>query len=148
MTKEETVKIMAMLNAFYAGGKNDPKTQAQAWYLILQKYDYKVAEAAVLNYAENDTRDYATFPAVGKIVAEIKKEMQRRIAPVGEITYSLQYGKAYRALTEQARLLISEEVYNEWLHKNAEELPAKLPLLAEMLEQRQPQIGGAYGQDQ
>ena len=147
MTKEETVKIMAMLGAFYAGGKNDPQMQAQAWHLILQKYDYHIAEVAVLNYAENDTREYATFPAVGRIVAEIKAEMQRRKAPVGEITYSLQYGKHYEDLSDGAKHLISEEVYNEWLSKNAEELPAKLPLLAEMLGQRQPQIERNYGQD-
>ena len=147
MTKEETVKIMAMLGAFYAGGKNEPKVQAQAWHLILQKYDYKVAECAVLNFAENDTREYATFPAVGKIVAEIKAEVKRRKAPVGEITYALQYGKDYSQLSDNAKLLISEEVYSEWLSKNAEELPAKLPLLAEMLTQRQPQIERKYGKD-
>ena len=147
MTKEETVRIMAMLGAFYAGGKNEPKVQAQAWHLILQKYDYKIAENAVLNFAENDTREYATFPAVGKIVEEIKAEEYRRKKPVGEITYSLQYGKEYQSLSKEAKYLISEEVYNEWLNKDAAELPTKLPLLAEMLKQRQPQIERYYGKD-
>lgn len=147
MTKEETIKIMAMLSAFYAGGKNDPKVQAQAWHLILQKYDYKIAESAVLRYAENDTRDYATFPALGKIVAEIREEMKLRKAPVREITYSLQYGKDYNALSEQARLLISEEMYEKWLEIDAEHLSKIITQLVEILEQRQPQIGGGYGQD-
>lgn len=147
MTKEETIKIMAMLGAFYSGGNNNPKLQAEAWHLILQKYDYHIAECAVLKFAEDDTREYATFPAVGKIVAEIKAEEKRRKAPIGEITYSLQYGKPYESLSDNARLIISEEVYNEWLSKNAEELPMKLPLLSEMLKSRQPQLERNYGED-
>lgn len=149
MTKEETIKILAMLNAFYSGGKGDPKLQAEAWHLILQKYDYDIASQAVLNYAENDVREYAQFPAVGRIVQQIKEEAKRRAAPVGEITTALQYGRAYSELSDNARLLISQEVYNEWLSKNAEELPTKLPLLAEMLKAKQPQLIGAdYGKDQ
>ncbi len=147
MTKQETVKIMAMLNAFYAGGKGDARLQAEAWYRILHKYDYDDAQAAVLHFAENDTRDYATFPAVGKIVEGIRLEEKRRKAPVGEITSALQYGREYRQLSEAARSIISEEIYNEWLDKNAEELPAKLPLLAEMLKQKRPRIEGTYGED-
>lgn len=147
MTKEETIKIMAMLNAFYAGGKGDPKLQAEAWHLILNRYEYGDAQVAVLNFAENDTRDYATFPTVGKIIDEIRKEVKRRKAPVGEITYSLQYGKPYLELSDTAQSIISEEVYNDWLSKDAEELPSKLPLLAEMLKRKTPQIGDGYGKD-
>ena len=51
MTKEECVKIMAMLGAFYSGGKNDPKIQAAAWYKILYKYDFETADKAVLKQA-------------------------------------------------------------------------------------------------
>ena len=121
MTKEETVRIMAMLGAFYGGGKTDPKAQASAWHAILQKYDYKIAERAVLNFAENDVRDYATFPAVGKIVQAIKSEVATINAPINQIIRNIAYGRAYSLLSDNAKNLISEEKYDEWLQMDAEE---------------------------
>lgn len=120
MTKTETIQIMAMLGAFYSGGKNDPKLQAEAWHLILGKYPYRVAEQAVLHFVENDTREYATFPAVGKIVEEIKKEQERINKPIGEIVKNISYGREYAYLTNEAKALISEEKYNAWLNIDAE----------------------------
>ena len=125
MTKEECVKIMAMLGAFYSGGKNDPKIQAQAWYLILGKYDYSITERAVLHFAENDTRDYATFPTVGRIVTEIKAEQLRIERPIKEIIRSVSYGYEYDTLTDDAKRLIWESLYNEWLNMDAEEFANK-----------------------
>lgn len=116
MTKEETVKIMAMLGAFYSGGKNDPRMQAQAWHLILQKYEYIDAEAAVLRFAENDTRDYATFPSVGKIVEAIREETKVREKPIKEVLRCVTYGKSYGELDIEARKLISADEYNTWLN--------------------------------
>lgn len=120
MTKTETIQIMAMLGAFYSGGKNDPKLQAEAWYLILQKYDFKTAQKAVLNYAENDVRDYATFPAVGVIVKEIRCQQMREARPVREVIRRISYGQGYDELTDDARNIISEDKYNEWLKVDAE----------------------------
>lgn len=134
MTKEETVKIMAMLGAFYSGGKNDPKIQAQAWHLILGKYPYGIAESAVLNFAENDTREYATFPTVGTIVAEIKAEQRRIERPIKEIVKAISYGYGYEQLTEVAKRNITEEHYNEWLNMDAEEFANKVNAFTEMLK--------------
>lgn len=120
MTKTETIQIMAMLGAFYSGGKNDPKLQAEAWYLILQKYDFKTAQKAVLNYAENDVRDYATFPAVGVIVKEIRCQQKREARPIREIIRSISYGKEYEELGDEAQKMISEDKYNDWLNVDAE----------------------------
>ena len=119
MTKEETVKIMAVLGAFYAGGKNDPKQQATAWHMILAKYDFDVALQAVLHYAENDTREYATFPTVGNIVKAIKDEICRRKKPIDEVIISISYGRNYAMLSKEAKALIPEDKYNTWLEVDA-----------------------------
>ena len=143
MTKEETIKILAMLGAFYGGGKADPVAQANAWHAILRKYDYKTAEQAVLNFAENDVRDYATFPAVGKIVQAIRQEDKNRIAPVKEIVRAVSYGWQYSQLSDTARLNISEERYNEWLNMNAEEFQSRMRELSESIRTDKPRLGGS-----
>ena len=120
MTKSETIKILAMLGAFYSGSKNDAKLQAEAWHLILQKYDYQAAQQAVLNFAENDVRDYATFPAVGVIVKEIRDQQMREARPIREVIRGISYGKGYLELSTEAKNMISEEKYNEWLAVDAE----------------------------
>lgn len=134
MTKEETLAIMALLGAFYAGGKNDPKMQAQAWHMILYKYDFDVAKNAVIHYAENDTRDYATFPAVGRVVAEIKEEEHRRAKPINEILNAVSYGRDYKVLSEGAKQLVTEEMYDEWIKVDAEEFQRDTPKYAEILK--------------
>lgn len=133
MTKEETMKIMSMLGAFYSGSKNNPKLQAEAWHLILQKYDYKTAQAAVLHFAENDRRDYATFPAVGVIVNEINLQKQREARPVREIIRRISYGQGYEELSDDAKRLISPGIYDKWLHIDAEEFASKADSFAELL---------------
>lgn len=140
MTKDETVKIMAMLGAFYSGGKNDPKMQAQAWHLILGKYPYRLAEQAVLHYAENDTREYAAFPTAGAIVTEIKAEQMRMEKPIKEIVRAIAYGYDHTQLSDGARQLISEEMYNEWLAMDAEEYGSKMDMLADILKGNQQNL--------
>ena len=131
---------MAMLGAFYSGGKNDPKMQAEAWYLILEKYPYRIAEQAVLHFAENDTREYATFPTVGKIVEGIKAEQTRIDKPIGEIIRNISYGRDYIQLTKEAKMLIGEETYEEWLNMNAEEFANKSNILADLLKGNQQML--------
>lgn len=134
MNKTECIKIMAILGAFYSGGKNDPKAQAAAWYLILGKYDYRIAEQAVLHFAENDTREYATFPTVGAIVTEIKATQWRIYQPVNEIIRCVSYGKDYMQLSDRAKRLISESTYNEWLAMDAEVFAENIPKYREALK--------------
>lgn len=133
MSKQEVIMIMAMLGAFYSGGKNDPKTQADAWYHILYKYDFNTAQKAVLNFAENDVRDYATFPAVGVIVKEIKAQKAREEKPIREVIKSIAYGKTYEDISDTAKSIISEEKYNEWVAINAEEFASKADQFADAL---------------
>lgn len=143
MTREETLKVLAMLNAFYAGDKNDPQQQLAAWHLILQKYDYEIAKKAVINFAENDARQYATFPAVGAIVAEIRKCEAEMNKPIKEIVRAVAYGYDYTQLSYTARSRISEEAYNEWLAMDAEEYASKMDVLADSLKiHRQKRLEG------
>lgn len=143
MTKNETLMILAMLNAFYAGGKNDPQVQVNAWHLILQKYDFEDAKEAVLNFAENDTREYASFPAVGLIVNEIRKVQKSRNDVVSEIMVGVSYGRSYDMLSDKAHMLINAKLYEEWLNMKADDFQIKSGTLKQVLQQRQKQLGGA-----
>ncbi len=147
MTKEETIKIMTMLGAFYSGGKNNPRQQAIAWHMILGKYNYEDAQNAVLRFAENDTRDYATFPAVGKIVNEIRKEATRREGLIREITTAVQYGRSYDQLSANAKALMPEDSYGKWLAVDPVEFSQKADKFADFLRNRQLQLE-ANGKDE
>lgn len=146
MTKEQTIKVLAMLNGFYAGGKNDPNQQAFAWHLVLGKYDFNDAMAAVIRFAENDNRDYATFPAVGRIVAEIRKEHTARATAVQEVIRSISYGKPYEHMTDRAKALITQETYTEWSRVDAVEFAQDSEKYAAVLRATQNNLlegGGA-----
>lgn len=133
MTKKETIQIMAMLGAFYGAGKSNPEIMAEGWYLILKSYDFETARKAVLTFAKNDTRDYATFPAVGKIVQSIEEEMRKDHAPIKEIVRAVSYGYGYDQLSDVAKDNISEDHYNEWLDMDAEEFANNAKILSEQL---------------
>lgn len=140
MSKEETVKIMAMLGAFYGGGKTNPRMQAEAWYLILYKYDYEATKHAVLQFVENDKRDYAQFPGVGKIVDEIKKEQIRTEKPINEVVKAISYGKDYYMLSDDAKKLLSEDAYCERLNMNAEMFANHIPSFKSWLRYNQKNL--------
>lgn len=142
MTKEETIKIMAMLGAFYGAGKSNPEIMATAWHLVLEPYDYPIASRAVLEYARNDRREYATFPSVGNIVAAIEDAMAKAQAPITEIIRAISYGWDYNQLTEQARATITIDAYNSWLNVDAEEFANQSEKLAESLKRGRKQIEG------
>ena len=133
MTKAETIKIMAVLGAFYSGSRNDAKMQAEAWYLVLGKYDYETTQKAVLNFAENDVREYATFPTVGAIVKAIKEQQARNERPVREVVRGISYGKGYDDLSTEAKRLISRDKYSAWLHVDAEEFAGRADDFADEL---------------
>ena len=134
MTKSETIDIMAMLEAFYGQGKGNPEIMAEGWFLILEPYDFEVAQKAVLSYARNDTREYGTFPTVGNIVKEIENEMAKEQAPINEIVRAISYGWQYEQLSADAKQLIGYTKYNDWLKMDAEEFAGKAGTLAGTLK--------------
>lgn len=134
MTLDETVKIMALLGSFYGAGKSNPEVMAEGWYLVLEPYDYEVAGRAVLNYAKNDVREYASFPTVGNIVRCIEEEMAKEQAPIKEVVRAISYGWGYEQLSKEAKQNISEENYDAWLKMDAEEFANKANTLAGTLK--------------
>lgn len=113
MTENETIKILAMINAFYGQGKADPEIMANAWHMILKEYDFKTVESAVLNFAREDERDYPVFPSVGQILSSIKKEQNLGHAIWGRMANNDSYGE----LSERAQRLITEEQFYSMAEK-------------------------------
>ena len=142
MTKKETIQIMALLGAFYGKGKSNPEVMAEGWHLILEPYDYEMAYRGVLNYAKNDTREYASFPTVGNIVKCIGKEMEIEMLPINEVIRAVAYGRSYDQLTPTAKALISEDKYVAWLSMNAVEFANKSETLALSLRESQKLLKG------
>jgi hypothetical protein len=142
MTKKETIQIMALLSAFYGAGKSNPEIMADGWHLIIEPYDFGVAQKAVLNYARNDTREYASFPTVGNIVRCIEDEMRRTQAPIKEIVRNISYGRDYDMLTADAKNIISKERYDSWLKMDAEEFANKSMVIAETLKSERKRLQG------
>lgn len=142
MTKQEAIKIMALLGSFYGAGKSNPEVMAEGWHIVLEPYDYKHAYNAVLDFAKNDTRDYASFPTVGKIVQGIEKEMAREEAPIKEIVRAISYGWGYDQISADAKANITEEHYNDWLKMDAEKFANNAGALSDSLKKKQKMITG------
>lgn len=142
MTKAETVKIMAMLEAFYGQGKGNPEVMAEGWYLVLEPYDFEMAYKAVLSYARNDTREYGTFPTVGNIVKYIEEEMAKEQAPVNEIVRAISYGWGYDQLSQNAKTLIGKVHYEEKLKMNAEAFNKQAGEFADSLKDKRKRLTG------
>ena len=133
MTYDETVQIMILLGGYYGAGKVDPKMMAQAWYLVLKDYDYRIAQVAVINFAKHDARDYASFPTVGKIVQAIEAESKARSKPIREIKMAISYGRQYDQLPDDCKRLISKADYDSWLGMDAEEFEKQSGVLVRRL---------------
>ena len=118
MTESETMKVMAMISAFYGKPKADEKTMAKAWHVTLKDYDYEYAMMAVHVFARKDKREYGSFPTLGSIIGEIEyvqKAPHRIFAKMRKKT-------EYKDLEQEERWLISEGAYNKALGKDEEEL--------------------------
>ena len=140
MSKAETIQLMAMLGAFYGAGKANPEIMAEGWFMILEPYDFQIAQKAVLNYAKNDVREYASFPTVGNIVRCIEEEMRKEQAPVKEIVRAISYGWGYDQLSKDAKSLISDERYKTCLKMDAEEFSNKAHIMSETLRSEQKRL--------
>ena len=113
MKYEESIKILTVLSAFYGEGKADAQIMAVAWHEILKEYPYHVAYRAVMNFAKNDKREYASFPTAGKIIEAIEKEQQ----VYSQIFNAMLNKRRYSELSEYAQKLITEEAFNEFSEK-------------------------------
>lgn len=118
MTKEGTAQILAMLSAYYGEGKSDVKTMVNAWHLIIGEFDYLIAERAIVEFAKNDTRDYASFPTPGAIVKAIKKQQ----GIYNRIFNTIYHNGSYRELPEVAQRIISEDGFEQMKAKDKTQL--------------------------
>ena len=142
MTKRESVQIMAVLAGLYGQGKGNPEIMAEAWFMILEPYDFEVAKKAVLTYARNDTREYSSFPTAGNIVKCIEEEIRKEQAPISEIIKAVSYGWSYDQLSANAKSNITEERYNDWLRMDAEDFAYRANELAGTLRNNQKRLQG------
>lgn len=118
MTKEQTAAIMGILSAYYGQGKSDVDSMVAAWHRHLERFPFYLVDRAVYQFAEHDTRDYATFPSVGQIVEHIKTEQGRYNRIFNQATQRI----PYKELDELERELVSETAYNRMLEKPIENL--------------------------
>ena len=142
MNKQETIQIMAMLGAFYGAGKSNPEVMAEGWHAILEPYEFEVARRAVLNYAKNDVRGYASFPTVGNIVKCINDEIAKDEAPVKEVVRAISYGWGYDQLSKEAKELVTPLRYDEMLKMDAEEFANNAGKVATTLKTKRKALTG------
>lgn len=142
MNKQETIQIMAMLGAFYGAGKSNPEVMAEGWHAILEPYEFEVARRAVLNYAKNDVREYASFPTVGNIVKCINDEIAKDEAPVKEVVRAISYGWGYDQLSKEAKELVTPLRYDEMLKMDAEEFANNAGKVATTLKTKRKALTG------
>ena len=107
MTKEETLKIMSMLSAYYGQPKVPAVQMAGAWHIVLQHYDFKIAEKAVVEFAINDCRDYAVFPTIGKFREALERTKKLPYRIIGKIRQGINYND----LDIVEKTVISEKAY-------------------------------------
>lgn len=112
MTKEETLKILAHLSAFYGQGKSNVKMMVEAWHEIIGVYDYHIARRAVVDSASHDKREYASFPTAGVIVETIKRQngLYNRV-----YNEALKSAGDYSGLSDDAKKIISEKQYDAFM---------------------------------
>lgn len=116
MTRDETLKVLGILSAFYGQGKSDARMMASAWHALLKEYPYIVAERAVMKYAKHDKREYASFPPPGVICNAIEAEQK---VLYGVRNKALKKAE-YQELDTTAREWVTEPLY-EWMMQQSED---------------------------
>ena len=145
MTVEETMKILTILSAFYGEGKSDTRIMVAAWHEMLEPYEYYIVRRAVMNYAREDTREYASFPTPGRMIKTIESEL----AVYNEIFNSMLSQNTYDELSDKAKSIISKDRYNAvaikgYLYKinNREEIIKQIKATDQLLITEQKRLKG------
>lgn len=72
MTREDTMKILATIQAAYPNYKPNDKTAAlNTWWTLLQEYPYEQVSLALKAYIQTDISGFA--PAIGQVIATINR---------------------------------------------------------------------------
>ena len=72
MEYNETLKLLAMLRAYNYKFDGEAQIVAKAWQQALYDCPYKLAEAAVIQFARNDRGGYSKYPKPGDILEQIE----------------------------------------------------------------------------
>lgn len=131
MNVDETIKVMAMLSAYYGQPKGDSQQMAKAWHMILRDYDFKDAERAVIEFARNDTRDYNVFPTIGKFVQAVEQMRKLPYRIIGKARKGIKYSEL-DAIEKNA---ISEKAYNRALEMPEEKLLNNVNVIVNYINQ-------------
>lgn len=119
MTKEEVGKVLALLTAYYGQGRTfDVRQMVEGWYYVIGEYDYNTAKRAVVEFARNDTRDYASFPTAGSV----RKAIENECNVPNKIFAKIRANTPYERLTQKERRYISEKAYEKALKLREEQL--------------------------
>lgn len=142
MNKTETIKIMAMLSAYYGQGNANAEIMANAWHLLLCEYPYQVVEQAVMTFAKNDRRDYATFPPPGAIIKVIEDAQADRKVLANKVFNNLYNGVPYKELPPSQQEVCPEDVYQRGLDLDTEALLEKQEDFKSMIRTAQRRLEG------
>nr|DAK64811.1 MAG TPA: replisome organizer [Caudoviricetes sp.] len=106
MTKDETAKILAILNAYYPEVAADPQIMINAWHKIFADYNYAVVEQAAMNFAAADSREYPKFPVPGQIKDQVDLLSKTGDSPeeLWNIVYKAIGNSGYRSQEEFEKL--------------------------------------------
>ena len=141
MTREEVGKVLALLSAYYDKGQRTMGVKATvvAWEYVIGQYEYNVAKRAVINFARNDTREYATFPSAGLIRKAIEEE-----EAVSRLIFNSAFRDApYEALPPRCKEQITEHNYKSLLGREQEELLEHKDGIIEQLKNNMALLEGA-----
>ena len=142
MEINDTGKIMEVLSAFYGQGKSDTNKMLIAWHEILKDYPYSLVYQAVMTYAKNDRREYASFPAPGAIIEVIEKAEAEQHKLANRIFYALREGKPFGDLPEEQQRICDQGVYERGLQMDEEELLARADDFKRMIRKTQKRLTG------
>lgn len=142
MEISETGKIMEVLSAFYGQGKSDVEKMLLAWNEILKDYKYNVVYQAVMTFARNDKREYASFPAPGAIIKVIEDAQADRKVLANKVFNNLYNGVPYKELPPSQQEVCPEDVYQRGLELAPESLLEKQEDFKDMIRTAQRRLEG------
>lgn len=100
MNREETIKLLVVLNSYYDLFENKNNQQKEAivelWNSAFANIPYQLAESAVKSYAMNDMRGFKPLPA------QIKNELLK-LTPLKQIDTDSAWKLAHKACRCNAR---------------------------------------------
>lgn len=103
MNKKEVAQILAILKEYYPKDfvSTDLQTKVEAWHLILQDYDFKLTQSAVVSFVSSDINGF--MPSVGQIVDKINKLTAKK-----QLTENEAWDMIYKAICNSAYNSVEE----------------------------------------